>query len=87
MDQRMHPTNVPLIQERLSCRFEEHHCLRFSEPLVAPPCRSGLDGEDVFNAWLPQNMQFTRQTVSNLATSHKRLSLMPAFITGWFTHF
>lgn len=55
VDNRIHPNTVPMVQGRVACRFEEHHCLRFSEPLVAPPCPSGFGGEDIFNAWLPRN--------------------------------
>ncbi|KAF9223345.1 hypothetical protein BS17DRAFT_796036 [Gyrodon lividus] len=62
IDQHVSPTSVPLVQERLSCRLEEHHCLSFNEPLLAPPCPSGLGGEDVFNAWLPRDLRFTRRT-------------------------
>jgi len=61
VDQRVPSTSVPLVQERLSCRFEEHHCLSFDEPLLAPPC-PGSEGEDVFNAWLPRDLRFTRRT-------------------------
>ncbi|KAF8442276.1 hypothetical protein L210DRAFT_3477944 [Boletus edulis BED1] len=60
-DQRRPAASVPLVQERISCCFEEHHCLSFSEPLIAPPRHDGL-GEDVFNAWLPQDFKFTRRT-------------------------
>ncbi|KAF8840207.1 hypothetical protein BDN67DRAFT_968916 [Paxillus ammoniavirescens] len=62
MNERIPPTSVPLVQERLSCRFEEHHCLMFNEPLLAPPCPSELGGEDIFNAWLPRDLRFTRRT-------------------------
>ncbi|KIJ62839.1 hypothetical protein HYDPIDRAFT_93726 [Hydnomerulius pinastri MD-312] len=61
MDQRIHPTSVPLVQERLSCRFEEHHCLPFNEPLVAPLCPGELSGEDVLNAWLPRDIHFKQR--------------------------
>lgn len=62
MDRRIPAASVHLAQERISCSFEEHHCLSFSEPLVAPPRHDGL-GEDIFNAWLPRDLEFTRRTV------------------------
>ncbi|KAH0833351.1 hypothetical protein J3R83DRAFT_12422 [Lanmaoa asiatica] len=68
MDQRIPATSVPLVQEKISCSFEEHHCLSFSEPLLAPPRRDGF-GEDIFNAWLPRDLEFTRRTVSMVYTS------------------
>ncbi|KAG9315384.1 hypothetical protein JVU11DRAFT_4531 [Chiua virens] len=61
MDQRIPAVSVSLVQERIACTFEEHHCLSFSEPLGAPPRRDGL-GEDIFNAWLPQDMEITRRS-------------------------
>ncbi|KAG6335185.1 hypothetical protein ID866_3911 [Astraeus odoratus] len=61
IDPRVLPTAVPMAQERIACRFEEHHCLRFSEPLVAPLCPNGTGGEDVLNAWLPQDMRIVRR--------------------------
>ncbi|KAI6122237.1 hypothetical protein EDD16DRAFT_1477829 [Pisolithus croceorrhizus] len=61
LDHRIHPNSVQMVQERVSCRFEEHHCLRFSEPLVAPLCPSGSGGEDILNAWLPRNTRIRRK--------------------------
>lgn len=61
LDYSIQPSSVQMVQERVSCRFEEHHCLRFSEPLVAPPCPSGFGGEDVLNAWLPRNTRIRRK--------------------------
>ncbi|KAF8552044.1 hypothetical protein OG21DRAFT_1511976 [Imleria badia] len=61
VDRRRPAASVPFVQERISCAFEEHHCLSFSEPLVAPPRRDGL-GEDIFNAWLPQDLNFIRRS-------------------------
>ena len=68
-DQRIPASRVPLMQERMSCSFEEHHCLSFSEPLIAPLRRDGL-GEDIFNAWLPRDLEFTRRTVRKAYTLH-----------------
>lgn len=67
MDQRIPAASVQLIQERISCSFAEHHCLSFSDPLSAPLHRDGL-GEDIFNAWLPRDLQFTRRFVSKIYT-------------------
>ncbi|KAI6133465.1 hypothetical protein EDD17DRAFT_1472565 [Pisolithus thermaeus] len=61
LDYRIPPNSVQMVQERLSCRFEEHHCLRFSEPLIAPPCPGGSGGEDILNAWLPRNTRIRRK--------------------------
>ena len=51
--------------------FEEHHCLSFSEPLLAPPRHDGL-GEDILTAWLPHDLQFSRRPVrfSHFIDSH-----------------
>jgi hypothetical protein len=76
MDQRIPASRVPLIQERISCSFEEHHCLSFSEPLLAPLRREGL-GEDIFNAWFPQDLEFTRRTVRKIYTLSFNQSLFP----------
>ncbi|KAH7884774.1 hypothetical protein F5I97DRAFT_1500273 [Phlebopus sp. FC_14] len=61
MDPRLPPMSVPLVQERIACRFEEHHCLTSNDPLVAPPCPSGLSGEDILNAWLPRDLRISRR--------------------------
>ena len=53
-----------MTHERLACHFEEHHCLRFSEPLLAPACLTGFGGEDVLNAWLPRDLRVVRKAVS-----------------------
>jgi len=50
--------------ERMACRFEEHHCLRFNEPLVAPACPTCFGGEDILNAWLPRDLRVVRKAVS-----------------------
>ncbi|KAI6039866.1 hypothetical protein EDC04DRAFT_2567997 [Pisolithus marmoratus] len=60
LDHHIYPSTVPMVQMRMSCRLEEHHCLRFSEPLVAPRCPNGF-GEDVLNAWLPRNTRIRRK--------------------------
>lgn len=68
LDRRIPAASVPFIQERISCTFTEHHCLSFSDPLLAPPRRDGL-GEDIFNAWLPKDLVFTRRSVRFYALS------------------
>ncbi|KAL4062895.1 hypothetical protein J3A83DRAFT_1498675 [Scleroderma citrinum] len=55
------PTAVQMSQERLACRFEEHHCLRFSKPLIAPACPTCVGGEDILNAWLPRDLRVVRK--------------------------
>jgi len=76
MDRRIPAASVPLIQERISCSFEEHHCLSFGEPLVAPARRDGI-GEDIFNAWFPQDLEFTRRTVRTVYTPAFTHNLFP----------
>lgn len=63
-----------MVQQRVSCSFAEHHC--FSDPLLAPSRRDGL-GEDIFNAWLPQNLEFTRRSVSKVYTIIRSYNLFP----------
>lgn len=55
------PTALGMSHERIACRFEEHHCLRFNEPLVAPACPTCFGGEDILNAWLPRDLRVVRK--------------------------
>ncbi|KAG8212957.1 hypothetical protein J3R82DRAFT_11323 [Butyriboletus roseoflavus] len=69
LDRRIPAASIPMTQERISCSFAEHHCLSFSDPLLAPPRRDGL-GEDIFSAWLPQDLEFTRRSARTRGTRH-----------------
>ena len=76
VDRRVPAARVPLVQERIACSFEEHHCLSFGEHLFAPPGPDGL-GEDIFNAWFPQDLRYTRRTVRKVYTLLFNYNLFP----------
>jgi len=57
--------NVTWALERISCVFQEHHCLTPNEPILAPAEAHGW-GEDVLNVWLPRLIKINWEDVSLL---------------------
>jgi hypothetical protein len=54
--------NVAWAVERISCVFQEHHCLISDEPMPAPAEVHGW-GEDVLNVWLPPRLKIEHEAV------------------------
>lgn len=55
--------NVAWALERISCVFQEHHCLGPDEPMHAP-AKAHEWGEDVLNVWLPRRLKIEHKAVS-----------------------
>jgi hypothetical protein len=54
LNPRISPSTVGISQDRISLEFQEHHCLRPDEPLIAGTDETG-SGDDILNAWFPRN--------------------------------
>ena len=55
LDPRIPASTVGVSQDRISIEFQEHHCLYPDEPLT-PGTDETECGDDILNAWLPQNI-------------------------------
>ncbi|OAX38200.1 hypothetical protein K503DRAFT_691971 [Rhizopogon vinicolor AM-OR11-026] len=59
-NRRQNVQNVTWALERISCVFQEHHCLIPDEHMPAPAEAHGW-GEDVLNGWLPRRLKIDHE--------------------------